>query len=81
MDAILDGLINRILSSGVTGISLSEETGFYKHSSGSVNRMTNSVLYFFSEESYDYAWIVDFVKKEMMQETVLMIIGDEAVLF
>lgn len=73
MDYHLNEIISHLLEANISGVSIVEETGYYKHSNGSTNKMTTSVLYFFSEEPFEYQWILDYIKTGLKQETVLMI--------
>lgn len=77
----INNIIKRITNDNISGISIRKETGYYSHSNGNVNKTTNQILYFYTEKLYNYEWIIDYIKNNMYQETVLIAVNNEGRLY
>ena len=79
IDNIAYTLITRF---NLTGLSVRDEKGYYVLKSGSISKMNNKVIYFFSENDckVDFIEYCSDLKLQLRQESLLIICNGEEIL-
>lgn len=82
LDSIISNCVDKIMSSGIGGVSIRDEVGYYRTSTGKINKMKNKILYFFSPSNYD-VFVNNLclaLKDTLRQESILLVRNGEAIL-
>ncbi len=76
----LDAIVQTLFTEHITGVSVREEQGYYAHSNGNINKTTNYIICFYTDESFDITAVSNYIKNNMHQETVLTVCDNVAYL-